>query len=139
MVFWPAASGVGQKAQHLQLVAIGGRSLPPPMEVEPPPLPAMPKSVPTALPPLDTRNAAVAELMRLICSEWGGGSLQFRRVASAYRELVKTRGAPAMSDKLLSQEIKKYGCKSHTGRRQKDGSRPTIVVFPVKFRRRSAT
>lgn len=135
MTLFPAITGRG-KASHLQLVASNPASALPAMANEKPAIATDVNTKFTAAEPLPTRELAVAELMRFCVEEWGGGSLQFRHVMAAYGELIATRKAPPMSKKALSQQIKRHGCKSHTGPRLKDGSRPTIVTFPIKQRRR---
>lgn len=135
MVLFPAIRGAG-KASHLQLVPPALPPIAPPMALGTATDPTVTQTVVTPRATVIDRDTAMAEFMAVMIDCGAGGSLAFRHVARNYARLGATAGWPPMTDKALSQALARHGCTKDLGNRQKDGSRPTIVTFPNKQRRR---
>lgn len=79
---------------------------------------------------------AMSRFAAMMADEWAGETFQFKHVMAAYNEFADSHHWPAVTNKALSLALKRYGCCSCTGKRQKDGSRPSMITFPAKSKRR---
>jgi hypothetical protein len=108
-----------------------GFSLPKPVAkpVSEPVKTAAKASVPKPL----SSEAAAREFARQMI-EAGADTLAWKRVVHNYRWLAAEYGWPPLADKDLEIFLKRMGCVKRVSPRRKDGSRPTIVTFPLKLK-----
>lgn len=94
-----------------------------------PPLPPLLAIVPATL--------AVREFLAIVLDE-APHEMTFRQLSERYHDLGKDRGWPSLKDRGLSKHLASHGCQTRLSKRLKDGSRPTIVIFPYRRKRRGA-
>lgn len=77
--------------------------------------------------------AAAARLFAAEMIEAGAYTLKWSRVAHNYKLMAAHYGWPQLTEKTLSIELARLGCSKRV-QRLKDGTRPTVLTFPIKLK-----
>jgi len=134
MLLLPAPLMARRNPMNLRVATIDGAEI----EQLPPPLPIAGKV--TARPKVSSRDAARA-FAAMMADEWEGERFTFPHIIAAFDDLAPLHNWPTVaskdvSPKAISMALKRIGCKSETGPRLKNGTRPSIVTFAHKKRTR---
>ena len=134
MLLIPAPLMTRRNPMNLHVATIDGAVI----NQLPPPLPIAGKLA--SKPKLSARDAARA-FAEMMADEWEGERFTFPHIIAAFDDLAPLHNWPTVaskevSPKAISMALKRIGCKSETGPRLKNGTRPSIVTFAKKKRRR---